>query len=79
MESKEADLALVNTDDKDDIFSIVEVHRGMPEVPELRPAANNPAPIASRCCLKQKDKKGTERIGRKLLRNSNDSPASRPL
>ena len=34
---KGADLALVNTDDKDDIFSLVEVHRGEAEVPALRP------------------------------------------
>jgi Beta-galactosidase len=32
-----SDLALVNTDDKDDIFSIIEVHRGPPAVPELLP------------------------------------------
>jgi len=38
--SKGADLALVNTDDKDDIFSLIEVHRGLPEMPELRPPTN---------------------------------------
>jgi hypothetical protein len=27
----------VNTDSKDDIFSIVEIHRGEPEIPALRP------------------------------------------
>ena len=37
--TKGADLALVNTDDKDDIFSLVEVHRGEAEVPALRPPA----------------------------------------
>ena len=37
--TKGADLALVNTDDKDDIFSLVEVHRGQPELPALRPPA----------------------------------------
>jgi len=36
---KGADLALVNADDKDDIFSLVEVHRGEPLVPVLRPPA----------------------------------------
>jgi hypothetical protein len=41
--TKGSDLALVNTDDKDDVFSILEVHRGVPEVPELRPASNKPA------------------------------------
>ena len=40
---KGSDIALVNTDDKDDIFSIIEVHRGAPEGPELRPATKNPA------------------------------------
>jgi len=34
---KGADLALVNTDAKDDIFSLIEVHRGEPELPVLRP------------------------------------------
>lgn len=32
-----SDLALINTDDKDDIFSIIEVHRGEAETPELLP------------------------------------------
>jgi hypothetical protein len=36
---KGADLALVNTDAKDDIFSLVEVHRGEPELPLLLPPA----------------------------------------
>ena len=34
---KGADLALVNTDAKDDIFSLIEVHRGEQELPALRP------------------------------------------
>jgi hypothetical protein len=37
---KGSDLALVNTDDKDDIFSLIEVHRGEPELPALRPPAD---------------------------------------
>ena len=37
---KGCDLALVNTDDKDDIFSLIEVHRGEPELPALRPPAD---------------------------------------
>ena len=36
---KGADFALVNTDAKDDIFSLIEVHRGEPELPALRPPA----------------------------------------
>ena len=35
--TKGADLALVNTDAQDDIFSLIEVHRGEPELPALRP------------------------------------------
>jgi hypothetical protein len=38
--TKGSDLALVNADDKDDIFSLIEVHRGEPEVPPLRPPTN---------------------------------------
>jgi hypothetical protein len=32
-----SDIALVNTDDQDDIFSLIEIHRGVPAMPELRP------------------------------------------
>jgi hypothetical protein len=32
--TKGADFALVNTDDKDDIFSLIEVHRGKLEAPD---------------------------------------------
>lgn len=35
--TKGADLALVNTDATDDIFSLIEVHRGEQDVPVLRP------------------------------------------
>ena len=35
--TKGSDFALVNADEKNDIFSLVEVHRGEPEVPPLRP------------------------------------------
>jgi hypothetical protein len=35
--TKGSDLALVNTDSKDDIFSIIEVHRGEQVLPLLRP------------------------------------------
>jgi len=38
--TKGSDLALVNTDAKDDIFSLIEVHRGEPEMPALRPPTN---------------------------------------
>ena len=35
--TKGSDLALVNTDDKDDIFSLMEVHRGKLATPVLLP------------------------------------------
>ena len=38
-----SDLALINTDDKDDIFSIIEVKRGEQDVPALLPQAVNHA------------------------------------
>ena len=38
--TKGSDFALVNADTKNDIFSLVEVHRGEPEVPPLRPPTN---------------------------------------
>ena len=37
--TKGADFALVNTDDRDDIFSLIEVHRGKSETPVLQPPA----------------------------------------
>jgi hypothetical protein len=49
--TKGSDLALVNTDDKDDVFSILEVHRGVPEaLPAIsnQPATDNPAKPAER-------------------------------
>ncbi len=39
--TKGSDLALVNTDAKDDIFSLIEVHRGEAEMPGIRPLAND--------------------------------------
>ena len=41
--TKGADFVLLNTDDKDDIFSLVEVHRGEQELPLLRPQEENRA------------------------------------
>jgi len=41
--TKGSDLALVNTDAKDDIFSLIEVHCGEAEVPPLRPQEENRA------------------------------------
>ena len=39
--NKGSDLALVNTDAKDDIFSLIEVHRGRLETPVLLPPTNS--------------------------------------
>ena len=33
--TKGEDFALVNTDDKDDIFSLIEIHRGKLETPDI--------------------------------------------
>lgn len=41
--TKGSDLALVNTDAKDDIFSLIEVHRGEQEIPGLLPPSENHA------------------------------------
>jgi hypothetical protein len=41
--TKGADFVLLNADDKDDIFSLVEVHRGEQELPLLRPQEENRA------------------------------------
>ena len=62
--TKGADFALVNTDDKDDIFSLIEVHRGMPELPALRPAANNPA-FQWRCAVPKAERQRKDRKNRK--------------
>ena len=42
--TKGADFALVNTDDKDDIFSLIEVHRGKLETPVLLPPTSYKMP-----------------------------------
>ena len=60
--TKGSDLALVNTDAKDDIFSLIEVHRGEPEMPALRPPTNNQvsdsgAPNASKAGKTKRGKK----------------------
>ena len=60
--TKGSDLALVNTDAKDDIVSLIEVHRGEPEMPALRPPTNNKvsdsgAPNASKAGKTKRGKK----------------------
>lgn len=44
---KGSDLALVNADGQDDIFSLIEVHRGVPVVPALRPPTEVKPPPSS--------------------------------
>jgi hypothetical protein len=41
--TKGSDFELLNADDKDDVFSLVEVHRGEQEFPLLRPQEDNRA------------------------------------
>jgi hypothetical protein len=66
--SKGADFALVNTDAKDDIFSLIEVHRGKLETPVLVPPTHykvsDKAPMppkADKAGKGGKDKKGKKR------------------
>ncbi len=56
--TKGSDLALVNTDAKDDIFSLIEVHRGLPETPALLPATNYQVSEKTSDQPKEKRKKG---------------------
>jgi hypothetical protein len=55
--TKGADFALVNTDDKDDIFSLIEVHRGKLEAPEVLDKAPV-TPEAGKATKPGKEKKG---------------------
>jgi hypothetical protein len=55
--TKGADFALVNTDDKDDIFSLIEVHRGKLEAPEVSDIAPV-TPEAGKATKAGKEKKG---------------------
>ena len=54
-----SDLALVNTDAKDDIFSLIEVHRGRLETPVLLPPASGKVPERARA-RKKTDDPGTQ-------------------
>ena len=65
--TKGADLALVNTDDKDDIFSLIEVHRGRLETPVLLPPTHykvsDKAPMPPKA--DKAGKPGKEKTGKK--------------
>lgn len=58
---KGADIALVNTDTKDDIFSLIEVHRGKLEAPVFLPPnvykVNNKAPMPPKADKSEKSDK----------------------
>jgi hypothetical protein len=54
--TKGADFALVNTDNKDDIFSLIEVHRGKLEAPEV----TEKTPITSEAGKAGKSGKGNK-------------------
>ena len=65
--AKGADLALVNTDAKDDIFSLIEVHRGKLETPVLLPPTDykvsDQAPRSPKAA--KEGKPGKEKKGKK--------------
>ena len=69
--TKGSDFALVNTDDKDDIFSLIEVHRGKLEVPVMIPPTDykvsDKAPMPSKAEMAGKDKKA----GKKQKKSKN--------
>ena len=46
--TKGSDFALVNTDDKDDIFSLIEVHRGKLETPVMLPPDTTKSPSSEK-------------------------------
>ena len=58
--TKGSDFALVNTDAKDDIFSLIEVHRGKLEAPVMLPPTDykvsDKAPMPSKADKAGKDK-----------------------
>ncbi|NDG73715.1 MAG: hypothetical protein EBY32_20895 [Proteobacteria bacterium] len=71
--TKGSDFALVNADDKDDIFSLIEVHRGKLDAPVMLPPTNykisdkKPLPPKAEKGDKadQADKAGKEKKGKK--------------
>lgn len=73
--SKGADFALVNTDDKDDIFSLIEVHRGRLATPILVPPTNYV--VSDQAPRPPKAEKGNEPAGeRKAKRKAKGAPKS---
>jgi hypothetical protein len=59
--TKGSDMALVNTDEKDDIFSLIEVHRGLAETPAILPATEYQVSEKSPNKEKVKGKKGKKK------------------
>jgi hypothetical protein len=66
--TKGSDIALVNTDVKDDIFSLIEVHRGKLETPVLVPPTDfkvsDKAPWPPKADKATKGKKGERKSGK---------------
>ena len=66
--TKSSDLALGNTDAKDDIFSLIEVHRGKLETPMLLPPTDykvsDKAPMPPKADKATKGKKGEKKSGK---------------
>jgi hypothetical protein len=72
---KGADFALVNTDDKDDIFSLIEVHRGKLETPVLLPPTDYT--VSDKAPMPPKADKAGEPAREKRGRRKADAGANR--
>jgi hypothetical protein len=74
--NKGSDFALVNTDSMDDIFSLMEVHRGKLETPAPLPPTHykvpDKEPLPSKAEMKNRDKSGKEKKGRKKADKAGD-------
>jgi hypothetical protein len=56
--TKGSDIALINTDAKDDVFSLIEVHRGVPE----------PLPVSANVKAAKDSNPATDKEAKKALR-----------
>ena len=70
---KGADFALVNTDDKDDIFSLLEVHRGKLETPLLLPPTDYV--VSDKAPRPPKAEKANEPVKERKGKRKADAPA----
>jgi hypothetical protein len=74
---KGSDFALVNTDAKDDIFSLMEVHRGKLETPVLLPPTDykvsDKAPMPPKADKAGKDKKPEKKAGKAAKQKADEA------